>query len=141
MTRAGAGASRPPLRKCKIARSFRGSSQSPRRALVCLIIPVHGAGLARARVRMASWEAEPPISAPRARLPDYSRTMVPVARAYARVSELETISPQSPRRALVCLIIPVHGAGLARARVRMASWEADLPISAPHARLPDYPRI
>src|SRR6516225_4980963 len=66
--------------------------QSPRRALVCLIIPVHGAGLARARVRMASWEAEPPISAPRARLPDYSRTMVPVARAYARVSELETIS-------------------------------------------------
>src|SRR6516162_9527243 len=83
--------------------------QSPRRALVCLIIPVHGAGLARARVRMASWEAEPepPISAPRARLPDYSRTMVPVARAYARVSDLETISPQSPRRALVCLIIPV----------------------------------
>ena len=36
--------------KRKIGRSFRGPAQSPRRTLVCPIIPVYDAGLARVRV-------------------------------------------------------------------------------------------
>jgi hypothetical protein len=40
--------------------------------------------------------------------------MMPVSRAYACVSKEWAGQPQSPRRALVGPIIPVHDAGLAR---------------------------
>ena len=79
------------------------------------------AARARARVSRKSQPAgQPPpaISAPHARLPDYPRTWCR-SRARTRVSRRSgpDSPPQSPRRTLVCPIIPVHGAGLARVRV------------------------
>ena len=94
------------------------SPQSPRRALVRPIIPVHDAGLARVRVCLEGVGRGPAISSPHARRPDYSRTWCrPRARARVCLVFRSRRPPQSPRRTLVCPIIPVYDAGLARVRV------------------------
>jgi hypothetical protein len=95
---------------------------------------------ARARVSRRSGPDTRNLRAARssARLSPY---MMPVSRAYACVSEGVAAAPQSPRRTLDRLIIPVHRAGLARVRVCLEGVGRTPPaISAPHARRPDYPR-
>ena len=94
------------------------SPQSPRRALVRPIIPVHDAGLARVRVCLEGVGRGPAISSPHARRPDYSRTWCrPRARLRVCLEGVGRGNAQSPRRTLVCPIIPVYDAGLARVRV------------------------
>ena len=77
---------RPPLtKKRKIGRSFRGPSQSPRRPLDRLIIPVPRS---RARTRVSRLQEPPSLNLRAARSSTrLSPYMMPVSRAYACVSK------------------------------------------------------